>query len=190
MAGVGASAGGIEAFTQLLKATPPDLGMAFVFVLHMGNQQKSALSEILARATRMPVAEVNGRTPVRPNCVYVITPGTDLVLENGELVPVPRSVETPHFKGIDHFFRSLAEHQGHRAIGIVLSGTASDGSLGIESIKAEGGITFAQDSSAQHEGMPRAAIASNTVDYVLAPEEIGRELGRIAGHPYVAGADL
>jgi two-component system, chemotaxis family, CheB/CheR fusion protein len=185
--GIGGSAGGLEAFTQLLKALPPDTGMAFVFVLHMGNRQKSVLSEIASRATRMPVSEVDQRAKVEPNHVYVISPGTNLVLEDGALVPSGRSEEHGSLKNIDNLFMSLATELGHQAIGVVLSGSASDGALGLEQIKGEGGITFAQDGTAQHDSMPHSAIAMNCVDFVLAPDEIAREIVRIARHPLLAG---
>jgi two-component system CheB/CheR fusion protein len=184
--GIGGSAGGIEAFTQLLKALPPDTGMAFVFVLHMGSRQKSVLSEIASRATHMPVSEVDERTKVEPNHVYVISPGTNLVLEGGALVPSVRGAEQGSLRNVDNLFMSLATELGHQAIGVVLSGSASDGALGLEQIKGEGGITFAQDATAQHDSMPHSAIAMNCVDFVLPPDEIAREIVRIARHPLLA----
>lgn len=182
--GVGASAGGLEAFTQLLKALPPDTGLAFVLVQHLSPTHESALAEILARATRMPVMEVNDTPRVEPNHVYVIPPDRDMVIAGGQLQLLPRERKRGAHHPIDGFFRALAEDRGHLAVGVVLSGTASDGTLGLEAIKAEGGLTFAQDDSAQYEGMPHSAVASGCVDMVLAPAQIAQELARIARHPF------
>jgi two-component system, chemotaxis family, CheB/CheR fusion protein len=182
--GVGASAGGLEAFTQLLTALPPDTGMALVLVQHLSPAHTSALAEILSRATRIPVLEVHDGQAVEPNHVYVIPPGGDMVIEGGRLQLLPRQGGRGAHHPVDQFFRTLAEARRHQAIGVVLSGSASDGTAGLKAIKAEGGITFAQDDTAQHEGMPQSAIASGCVDMVLPPEQIARELVRIARHPY------
>ena len=182
--GVGASAGGLEAFTQLLTALPCDTGMAFVLVQHLAPNHPSALAEILSRTTKMPVTEVQGEPTVEPNHVYIIPPGRTMTISNGVLQLVPRETSGLH-RPIDEFFTSLAEEWQHRVIGVVLSGTASDGTIGLEAIKAEGGITFAQDATAQQEGMPHSAIASGCVDFVLAPFEIAREIVRIGREPFV-----
>ena len=187
--GIGASAGGLEAFTQLLKALPTDTGMAFVLVQHLSPTHTSALADILSRATAMPVTEVSDEPVVEPNHVYVIPPGRDMVIAAGALQLQPRPTGRGAHRPIDHFFRALAEERHHQAIGVVLSGTADDGTLGLEAIKAEGGITFAQDASAQHDGMPHSAIASGCVDRVLPPEAIAQELARIARHPYAMPGD-
>lgn len=181
--GVGASAGGLEAFTQLLSALPADTGMAYVLVQHLAPTHASALAEILSRATEMPVMEVHDEPTVQPNQVYVIPPGRNIVIARGALQLLPREGRG-QVRAVDQFFRSLAEDSRHRAIGVVLSGTATDGTLGLEAIKAEGGITFAQDRSAQHEGMPHSAIASGCVDFVLPPDEIAREIVRIGQHGF------
>ncbi|HVE66882.1 MAG TPA: chemotaxis protein CheB, partial [Thermoanaerobaculia bacterium] len=181
--GVGASAGGLEAFTQLLRALPADTGMAFVLVQHLAPSHASALAEILSRATTMPVTEVEDEPTVEPNHVYVIPPGQSMVISEGTLNLMPREGRGAHHP-VDMFFRALAEDRRHRAIAVVLSGTATDGTIGLAAIKAEGGITFAQDGSAQHQGMPRSAIASGCVDFVLPPSEIAREIVRIGRHPY------
>ena len=181
--GVGASAGGLEAFTQLLKALPADTGMAFVLVQHLAPTHASALAEILSRATTMTVREVHDQSTVEPNHVYVIPPGRNMVIARGALQLLPRAGAGIH-RPVDQFFRALAEDRRHQAIGVVLSGTASDGTLGLEAIKAEGGITFAQDATAQCEGMPHSAIASGCVDFVLPPDAIAREIVRIGQHPY------
>ena len=185
---IGASAGGLEAFTVLLHALPTDTGMAFVVIQHLSPTHESMLPEILTRATSMPVAQVLDDTPVQPDHVYVIPPGKNLVFADGELRLSPRTEIRGVQRPIDHFMRALAEEHGHKAIGVVLSGTANDGSLGIQEIKAGGGITFAQDTSAEQQSMPRSAVATGAIDFVLPPDEIARELGRIARHPYVSPA--
>ncbi len=183
--GVGASAGGLEAFTQLLRALPADTGMAFVLVQHLAPTRESALAEILSRATSMTVTEATEGAEVEPNRVYVIPPDRNMVLVRGHLQLLTRSTGAKNHP-IDQFFRSLAENQRHMAIGVVLSGTATDGTLGLGYIKAEGGITFAQDDTAQQSGMPHSAVASGCVDFVLPTEGIAGEIARIAASPYVA----
>ena len=185
--GVGASAGGLEAFTHLLQALPVDTGMAFVLVQHLAPAHPSALAEILSRATTMPVAEVADEGQVEPNRVYVMPPGRDVLISECALHLVARESEGQH-RPIDGFLRSLAQDQRHRAIGVILSGTGSDGTLGLEEIKAAGGITFAQDDTAIQQGMPKCAIASGCVDFVLPPDGIAKELSNIGRHPYLAGA--
>jgi two-component system, chemotaxis family, CheB/CheR fusion protein len=184
--GIGASAGGLEAFTELLTHLPLDTGMAFVLVQHLDPKHESALAEILARATALPVQEVTDDLRVEANRVYVIPPNTDLTIEKGVLkLARRRRTSAPH-RSIDTFFESLARDQRERAIGVVLSGSATDGTLGLEAIRAEGGITFAQDESARYDSMPRSAVAAGCVDFVLSPEAIARELAGIAKHPHVA----
>lgn len=182
--GIGASAGGLEAFTQLLKALPTDTGLAFVLVQHLAPTQSSALAEILSRATAMPVAEVTEACPVAPDHVYVIPPAHTISIARGKLHLLGRQEHAQHHP-VDVFFRALAQDLGHRAMGVVLSGTATDGTLGLEEIKAAGGFTFAQDDTAQYEGMPRSAVNSGCVDLVLPAAGIAAEIARIARHPFV-----
>jgi two-component system CheB/CheR fusion protein len=184
--GVGASAGGLEAFTQMLGAMPVDTGMAFVLVQHLAPKHASMLAEILSRTTAMPVTEVHDEPRVKPNRVYVIPPNRDMIISRGSLQLRPREMTRGQHRPIDLFLRSLAEDQKEWAIGVILSGTATDGTLGLEEIKAEGGITFAQDDTAQQSSMPRSAIATGCVDFVLPPAGIAREIGHIARHPHVA----
>ena len=181
--GIGASAGGLEAFTMLLKNLPPHTGMAFVLVQHLAPTKDSILAELLAKATSMPVREVEDGMTVEPDHVYVIPPNTALAVFHGVLRLLPRGETPAQHMPVDSFFRSLAEDQGQNAIGIILSGTGSDGSLGVQAIKAEGGIVLAQDGSAKYDGMPRSAVATGSVDYVLSPEKIAAELKRISRHP-------
>ncbi|MCC6858426.1 MAG: PAS domain-containing protein [Bryobacterales bacterium] len=186
VAGFGASAGGLEAFTDVLQHLPEDTGLAFVFIQHLDPRHASVLTELLSRATRMPVTQVTQGVQLEPNRVYVIPPNSCLSLHEGSLRVEPRPPGTPHMP-IDHFFRSLAAEQGSKAIGVVLSGTASDGTLGLKAIKAGGGITFAQDpETAKYDGMPRNAIAAGCVDAALKPEAIAAELVRLCRHPYLS----
>src|SRR5437773_299798 len=184
--GIGASAGGLEAFASLLSNVPGDPGVAFVLVQHLDPKHESLLTEILHRSTTMPVSEVTEGVRVKPNHVYVIPPNKDLAISRSILHLMPRTYTRRQHMPVDVFLRSLAEDQKNKAIGVVLSGTASDGVLGLKAIKAEGGITLAQDeSSAKYSGMPRSAAAAGVVDFVLPPEDIARELGRIGRHPYL-----
>jgi two-component system CheB/CheR fusion protein len=184
--GVGASAGGFEAFRELLHALPMNTGMAFVLVQHLDPGHESILSKLLSRATAMPVREVQDGMAVEPNHVYVIPPNRLMSIGGGVLRLTARDEPAVKNMPIDQFLRSLAEDQGSRAIGVILSGTASDGTRGLKAIKAEGGITFAQDEqSAKYDGMPRSAVAAGCVDLVLPPAEIATELGRIRHHPYL-----
>ncbi len=185
--GLGASAGGLEAFTRLLKQVPVDTGFGFVLVQHLDPQHESALVQLLARTTAMPVHEVTNNLRVEPNHVYIIPPNTRLGIARGVLKLQPRADKRTPSRSIDFFFEALAHDQPGRAIGVILSGTATDGTLGLEAIKAEGGLTFAQDDSARYNSMPRSAAAAGCVDFVLSPERIARQLARIAKHPYVAG---
>ena len=187
--GIGASAGGLEAVSQLLGALAADVGLAVVVVQHLAPAHESILAELLGQKSALPVSEVSDGMDVESNHVYVIPPGFDLRLENSRLCLTPRDQAQRPPMPIDSFFRSLASTLGRRAIGVVLSGAASDGTLGLSAIKAEGGLTFTQNpASAAYDGMPRAAIAANVVDFVLTPHEIATELTRIARHPYVAPA--
>ena len=182
--GVGASAGGLEAFSELLRHLPQRTGMAFVFVQHLDPTHGSMLRDLLARASSMPVEEAQNGRRMEPDHLYVIQPNTDLTIDGAVLKVAPRTEVRGQHMPVDFFFRTLAKDQGSYAIGVVLSGTASDGAQGLAAIKGEGGITFAQDEkSAKYGGMPHAAVSTGGVDFVLPPNEIARELARIAGDP-------
>jgi two-component system, chemotaxis family, CheB/CheR fusion protein len=186
--GIGASAGGLEACTQLLRHLPSDSGMAFVLVQHLDPKHKSILSDLLAKATSMPVSEVKDGMHAKPNHVYVIPPNTGMVISRAILVLTPRAETHGFHMPIDQFFHSLAEDQKNNAVGVILSGTASDGALGLKAIKTEGGITFAQDEkTAKYGGMPHSAIVHGAVDFILPPEGIAKELVRIGRHSYLSG---
>ena len=183
--GVGASAGGLEALGHFLEHLTPDIGMAYVVVQHLAPKHKSLLAELLQRKTGVPIQEVRQRTRIRADHIYVIPPNRNMYVEKGELCLCARNRNVGREMPIDYLFRTLALDQPGNCIGIVLSGTGSDGAMGVEEIKAAGGITFAQDqNSAKYDGMPRAAVSTGSIDYVLPPEAIGLELKRIAKHPF------
>ena len=188
IAAIGASAGGIEATTELLSHVPPDTGMAFVLVQHLDPSHHSMLTELLSKKTPMRVVEVTNGMTVEPNQVYVIPPNATMSISNHTLQLGPRTESSRGVHmSVDHFMRALAEEQGNRAIGIILSGSGTDGTAGLAQIQAQGGVTFAQDEeSAKYGNMPRSAVTSGCVDYVLSPKAIARELARIARHPYLA----
>jgi two-component system CheB/CheR fusion protein len=187
--GVGASAGGLGAFRLLLGALPADTGFAIVLIQHLDPTHQSSLSEILRRSTAMPVVDADQGMPVEPNHVYVIRPNTGLTIADRVLRLTIRDRTTEPHMPIDHFFRSLARDCRSRAVGVILSGTGSDGALGMQAVKEAGGITFAQDpATAEFGGMPRMAAAATGVDFVLPPGEIALELARISRHPGFAMA--
>ncbi|OQP58820.1 hypothetical protein A4R26_22885 [Niastella populi] len=179
--GVGASAGGLDAFKRLIKAIPEDSGVAYIFVQHLEPSHDSMLVEILQKITSLPVQEITNNVRVEPNRVYVIPSNKLLTANDGRLELSPRGAKGEKNMPIDLFFTSLSEvHQSH-AIGVVLSGTGTDGTLGQMAIKEHGGFTFAQEpQSATYSGMPRSAIDAEVVDFILTPEEIPVHLARIS----------
>ncbi|HUH02304.1 MAG TPA: CheR family methyltransferase, partial [Kofleriaceae bacterium] len=189
--GIGASAGGLEAMRQLFAGLPDDTGLAFVVIQHLDSARPSMLAKVLGTDARMPVLEVTA--DVRPECdhVYVIPAGFDLSMQDGLLTRVPRQQTRGLHLPIDSFFQALATESAALAIGVVLSGSASDGTEGLRAIKAAGGITFAQEpGSAQFTSMPESAIAAGVVDFELSPEEIARELVQLSRHPYLAPGEI
>jgi len=185
--GVGASAGGLAAFEAFFSGLPVDRdpGMAFVLVQHLAPEHKSLLAELIGRCTRLPVVEVTDGMMVQANRVYIIPPGHDMAFLNGTLQLLDPSAARGQRLPIDFFFRSLAQDQHERAIGIVLSGTASDGTLGVRAIKGEGGMVMVQNpESTEYDGMPRSAIATGLVDYVLPPAEMPAQLMAYAVHAF------
>jgi two-component system, chemotaxis family, CheB/CheR fusion protein len=171
---IGASAGGVEASSTLLKHLKPNLGMAFVFVHHLSPSYNSQLTKILQRNTKMRVEKVENRMAIQPNCVYVIPPDSFMEVK-GKILTLRKRTKSDK-NAIDFFMTSLAKSYQHNAIGILLSGTASDGTLGLKAIKKEGGITFVQDESARHQEMPSNAMDAGHVDYALPPQRIAEEL--------------
>ena len=182
--GVGGSAGGFEATMELLRHLPAKNGMAFVIVQHLDPHHASKLASLLGKVTAMPVIEIEKTTRPDVNTVYVQPPNKCVMLQDGELRLVRRG-QQPNI-AIDQFFESLAEACGSRGIGVLLSGTGSDGTAGLRAIKAAGGLTFAQDeASAKFAEMPRNAIRSGFVDAVRSPREIASEIRHIVEHPYI-----
>ena len=175
--GIGASAGGLEALRELLGSLATDTGMAFVIISHLSPEHKSALVEILQKNTKMPVLEVYEDTHLEPDHVYVISPNHYLSINEGNLKLENPPKGTRIHLPIDYFLFALAEQKKNRAIGVILSGTGSDGTMGLKAIKAEGGITFAQsEDTSKFTDMPRNAVASGSVDFVLSPAMISQKL--------------
>ncbi len=186
--GIGASAGGLAAFEAFFSAMPADRdpGMAFVLVQHLAPDHKSILTNLIRQYTRMKVYEVEDGMDVHPNCAYIIPPNRDMAFLNGRLQLLEPSAPRGHRMPIDFFFRSLAHDQRDRSICIVLSGTGSDGTLGLRAVKGEGGMVMAQTpESAEYDGMPRSAIATGLVDYELTPAEMPVRLMAYAAHAFV-----
>ncbi len=184
--GIGASAGGLEALEALLTHMPPDTGAAFVVIQHLSSKHKSMMAEILRRSTSMKVTQVEDGTRIEPGHVYLNAPDKETDLFNSVFqLTAPESREGFRLP-IDHFFRSLAEDQAERAICIILSGTGSDGSLGLKAIKEKGGMSMAQEvEQAKYAGMPQSAIETGLVDFVLPVEKMSEELLAYIKHPYV-----
>jgi two-component system, chemotaxis family, CheB/CheR fusion protein len=183
--GIGASAGGLAAFEAFFSGMPADTdpGIAFVLVQHLAPDHKSILTDLVKRYTRMKVFEVADGMAVQPNCAYIIPPNRDMALLNGTLQLLEPAAPRGHRLPIDFFFRSLAQDQRERAIGIVLSGTGSDGTQGVRAIKGEGGMAMAQNpKSTEYEGMPTSAIATGLVDYVLPAAEMPAQLIAYVAH--------
>ncbi|HTU01110.1 MAG TPA: chemotaxis protein CheB, partial [Candidatus Sulfotelmatobacter sp.] len=189
--GIGASAGGLDAFTRFFQAMPADSGMAFVLIQHLDPTHESLTAELLGKHTKMPVRQVAGDVAVQADHVYVIPPNKYMSISNGVLRLTPPVERHAMRMPIDFFFRSLAQDQQERAIGIILSGTGTDGTLGLKEIKMVGGMAIAQNpKTIQHGGMPQSAIANDAVDHVLAAEKMPGMLLKYARHPYVAVAGL
>lgn len=184
--GIGASAGGLEALKQLFDAAPSEPGCAFVIIQHLDPTKASLTAELLATHTRMPVVQATDAVPVEKNHVYVIPPNKYMVIKAGKL----GLREPQHHRGaripIDYFLRSLADDQQQCAVAVILSGAGTDGTLGCKAVKTAGGLVVAQDpSSAQHDSMPRSAIATGIVDTILPPREIAQSLRQYARHPFL-----
>lgn len=175
--------------TELLHYLPADTGMAFIYVQHLSPDHRSMLTEILSKKTNMRVQEVDDMDKIEPDNVFIIPYNKGIEVTDGHITLIPRS-ENSTAISIDILFSSLAQAQKERVIGIILSGSARDGTAGIKDIKNEGGLTFAQDDSAKFSSMPHSAIAAGVIDYVLSPREMAQELARLSKHPFVQrGAD-
>jgi len=181
---IGASAGGLDAMMELLKYLPADTGMAFIYVQHLSPDHKSMLTEILSKKTDMKVQEIDDMDLIQPDNVFIIPYNKDIEVTDGHIKLIPRS-EVSSAISIDILFSSLAIAQKERVIGIILSGSASDGTLGMKAIKQEGGLTIAQDDTAKFNSMPHSAILAGAVDFILSPKEIALELARLCKHPLI-----
>lgn len=184
---IGASAGGLEAMVEFLTYLPANTGMAFIYVQHLSPDHKSLLSEILAQKTEMQVQEIDNMDQITPNNLYVIPYNKGIEVTKGRIKLIPRA-ESSTAISIDVLFSSLAQAQRHKVIGIVLSGSASDGTVGVKDIKQAGGLTFAQDDTAKFTSMPHSAIATGMIDFILPPKEMALELARLSKHPFVKRA--
>lgn len=177
---IGASAGGLEAVTDLFKHLPSDTGMAYIYIQHLDPTHESMLSTILSRTTRMKVVEAKDMQPIQADHVYIMPPNKDMAIADHVLRLESRKAKPAIHMPIDEFFVSLAEKQKESSIGIVLSGNAHDGTVGLKAIKLAGGLTFAQDETAKFQSMPKSAIAEGVVDLILSPKDIANELERIS----------
>ena len=180
---IGASAGGLEAVTQLLQNLSSETGMAYIYAQHLSPDHKSILSSLLARVTKMKVQDIANMDKMEPDNVYVIPYNKEIEVTDGHLKLAPRPINKSSNLSIDVLFSSLAETHKENVIGIILSGSATDGTRGLKEIKLAGGITFAQDDSAKFKSMPESAIAEGVVDFVLSPKEIAEKLTWISKHP-------
>jgi two-component system, chemotaxis family, CheB/CheR fusion protein len=179
--GAGASAGGLEALQHLFRGLEAPTGMAFVVVQHLSPDFETMVDELLARETRLPIRLAENNLAVEPETIYVMPPKVEMIIASGRLLLSEREPERGLWLPIDAFFRSLAEDAGARAVGVVLSGTGSDGSRGLHAIHDAGGLTVAQDPrTARFDGMPRSAIDTGVVDLILRPEQIRHALTRYA----------
>ena len=189
--GIGASAGGLEAFKQFFAAMPGEPGMAFVLVPHLDPHYKSIMVDILSNTSQMPVREINQATPIEINHIYIIQPNHNIVIEENLLVPTAIFREQGINLPVDIFFRSMALAKKELAIGIILSGTMRDGSLGLKDIKEFGGLVIAQSpGTAQHCGMPQSAIETGLVDLILSIEKMPEVLLAYSRHPYIRGGSV
>lgn len=185
--GIGASAGGLEALERFFVKIPADSGLCFVVVPHLDPHHHSLMAEVLSKHARIPVSQVTQITAVEPDHVYITPPNHYLSIEKNRLRLTPATEQYGIRMAIDHFFKSLAEDQGEKAVGIILSGTGSDGAQGIRDIKAHDGVTFVQDpATAQFGGMPQSALATGMVDYSLDIAEMPDLLLRYIHHPYIS----
>lgn len=175
--GIGASAGGLDAFEKFFRNMPSDSGMAFVLVPHLDPKHKSMLGELLKRFTQMQISEALNGMKVEPNALYIIPPNKEMTIVEGKLKLFKPTEARGARHSIDSFFRSMAKDLGERAIGLVLSGTGTEGSLGLRAIKGEGGLAIVQDpKTAQYPGMPESAIATGIADYIFSPDKVAKYL--------------
>jgi two-component system, chemotaxis family, CheB/CheR fusion protein len=186
--GIGASAGGLEALQTLLQNLPTDTGACFVIVQHLSPDFKSMMLELLSKHTSMEILNVEDGIHVKANTIYLIPPKKNMMVAAGQLLLSDKMPDSGLNLPIDIFFRSLSEEQQHKAIGIILSGTGSDGSRGIKALKEAGALVIAQDpESAKFDGMPNSAIKTGIIDLILRPEDMGKKIESYIQHPLVRG---
>ncbi len=184
--GVGASAGGLEALQEFFKAVPMSTGIGFVVIQHLSPDYKSLMDELLARYTKLRILKAKDGMLVEPDTIYLIPPRNNLSIFHGKLMLEDQGVRSGIILPIDIFFRSLAKDVEKNAIGIILSGTGSDGTLGTRAIKEAGGMVMAQDEhTAKFDGMPRSSISTGLVDYILPPREMPEALLNYLKHPFI-----
>lgn len=188
--GIGASAGGLEALQDFFQKMPLNPGAAFIIIQHLSPDYKSLMDELLARYTKLKIKKVEDGMPVEIDCIYLIPPKMNMTIFRGKLMLIEQSNERTLNLPIDIFFRSLAKDQERNAIGIILSGTGSDGTLGIRAIKEEGGIIMVQDDrSAKFDGMPKSSINTGIVDFILPPEKLAEALVNYIKHPFISKSE-
>ncbi|MFP4547040.1 MAG: chemotaxis protein CheB [Fidelibacterota bacterium] len=184
---IGASAGGLEALELFFISMPSDSKMAFVIIQHLSPDYKSLMPELLQKKTNMQVIQVQKKIPVQANTVYLIPPGNNMKIKDGELYLIPKDNTSMLNLPIDIFMKTLAMDQGEKSIGIILSGTGSDGMQGIRAIKEAGGMAIVQDKeTAKFDGMPKSAISTGLIDLVLAPEDMPEQMIAYIHHPLVS----
>jgi two-component system CheB/CheR fusion protein len=182
--GIGASAGGLEALERFFEKVPPQTGLAFVVVQHLSPDFKSLTDELLARRTPIPIHRVTDGMEVHSDAIYLIPPRKDMIVANGRLLLTDKDPSQVVALPIDHFFRSLAQDAGERAVAVILSGTGSDGSRGIRDVHEAGGLVVVQlAETAKFDGMPNSALKTGTADLVLPPEEMPAALLKYIKHP-------
>ena len=171
--GIGASAGGLDAIQTLFDSVPNNTGMAFIIIQHLSPDFKSLMPELLSKHTSMPIFTAEDKQTIKPNCIYLNQRSKNLLVKGSELYLLDKGPKHNLNLPIDIFFHTLGEEFKDKSVGVILSGTGSDGSRGIKTIKEEGGTVIVQDPiTAQFDGMPNSAISTNIVDYILSPKKI------------------
>jgi two-component system, chemotaxis family, CheB/CheR fusion protein len=183
--GIGASAGGLETLQAFFSKIPVNVDIAFVIIQHLSPKYKSIMAELLAKHTSLTVRQIEDGTRVLPGCIYLNPPEKNVAIFNSSLHLMEPIKDSGINMPIDFFFRSLSEDQKERAIGIIVSGTASDGTLGIKAIKGEGGMAMAEDpDTAKYDGMPRSAVATGLIDFIVSVETMPQTLLAYIKHPF------
>ena len=183
---IGASAGGLEAIETFFTHMPMNNGMAFIVIQHLSPDYKSLMVELLSKKIRIPVQRIEDGMNILPDHIYLIPPKSNITIFHGKLLLSEQDHSRLINLPIDIFMRSLAEDQGEKAVGIILSGTGSDGMRGVRTSKESGGMVMVQDvNSAKFDGMPRSAISTGLADFILTPDEMPKQLISFAKHPYI-----